>query len=745
MSIRTYNFVWILTFFCLSSLSGNNFSSIGVIVGSNNPVKVNAAKEAITRLHPNSKITVVSYKADPGITTWKSKHAIGQPFGVSQTAYGAINRTMDCWNHVNTLLTESHDKKYAMSFENGLVAPLEIGKEGKNWHDICFTGITDGKHFIISRGGGVETTFSPAEDKPGALFDAAVLKYENYIMPLIRQGIDLYRIWTNNLQAREDFLIESGLQALDELDNLEKADALVDACAQLGFPASVGPRYNTTFWMRDFAYMAPIYLNQGYQEKYLEALRNTQAEQFSHHEIRNDGYESFNFFGNMPITYIPKANEKKFLLQRIQGNNEEPSWQILLWRFCKEKCPELLSKFPRTQINQENIVERPNLDQYSLEELRQYYKDLLLFCNQVKSQTSDSDNQPPGPSFALRAFMDGTLRNLTPGTRDSEIHYIRAIFTLIKKQPENKMSLLKEFSESMAKAIFYLYANVVDENDGLPRGIDSRDIFSDILYDSKALTNAVFLYEALQFLAEYADCLKETSFSSILVQALQEQPKQDKQQPEILIKMGTSDLSDVLTTELNRLKAAIQSQFLFKGEIFEPRDFIPGVRASIALDNPVIPTPVADIIKEYNPSFTDGTKIDPQGLAYAVLADLVPQEHFEKVVEYFTAADSKIGVQVFVPISGKSKEEEAWLRKVKGKVVWPHVTWTVVRALIKMGAMNMADEQIKKLMKHCGCSEWVAVDPDTQEVFKGGDPEQGWSATSMKMGINAQRKYYNSQ
>ncbi len=85
-------------------------SSIGVIVGSANPVKINAVKAVLSRLHPHHNIIVISYKADPGIQDWKSKHAIGQPFGISQTAEGAINRTRDCWNHQSKLFLESHEK-----------------------------------------------------------------------------------------------------------------------------------------------------------------------------------------------------------------------------------------------------------------------------------------------------------------------------------------------------------------------------------------------------------------------------------------------------------------------------------------------------------------------------------------------------------------------------------------------------------------------------------------------------------
>ena len=97
-----------------------------------------------------------------------------------------------------------------------------------------------------------------------------------------------------------------------------------------------------------------------------------------------------------------------------------------------------------------------------------------------------------------------------------------------------------------------------------------------------------------------------------------------------------------------------------------------------------------------------------------------------------------------MPISAKTKEEDEWLRKVKGNVVWPHVSWPVVRALIKMEAIDMAEKQIEKLLKHCGCSEWVAADSKSEMVYPGGEAKQRWSATSMKMGIKDLYQYYGS-
>ena len=81
--------------------------------------------------------------------------------------------------------------------------------------------------------------------------------------------------------------------------------------------------------------------------------------------------------------------------------------------------------------------------------------------------------------------------------------------------------------------------------------------------------------------------------------------------------------------------------------------------------------------------------------------------------------------------SGKTEEETTLLRQVKGRVNWPHVGWTAIRACMFMGtpkATLMAHQQRDKLTK-LGFGEWYA-ESDGKAIL-GGDPQQGWSASSM--------------
>src|SRR5665647_1035861 len=134
-------------------------------------------------------------------------------------------------------------------------------------------------------------------------------------------------------------------------------------------------------------------------------------------------------------------------------------------------------------------------------------------------------------------------------------------------------------------------------------------------------------------------------------------------------------------------------------------------------------------MRECHPEFMTGLGVDPQGLSYAVLSGLVPECDYDDVCTAFEKADSEIGIRVFVPISGKSQEENVVMRKARGWVNWPHIAWAVYRALEYMDTARsrwMAEEQKRKLVALRGCAEWYAIGP-----VAGGDGLQGWSSSGV--------------
>lgn len=77
---------------------------ITIVVGSTNPVKVNAAKAVVATLHPDSSIEVQAVKAPSGVAD--------QPMTDSETKLGAINRVQWCREH--------YQADYYLSMEGGV-------------------------------------------------------------------------------------------------------------------------------------------------------------------------------------------------------------------------------------------------------------------------------------------------------------------------------------------------------------------------------------------------------------------------------------------------------------------------------------------------------------------------------------------------------------------------------------------------------------------------------------------------
>jgi hypothetical protein len=160
------------------------------------------------------------------------------------------------------------------------------------------------------------------------------------------------------------------------------------------------------------------------------------------------------------------------------------------------------------------------------------------------------------------------------------------------------------------------------------------------------------------------------------------------------------------------------------------------------------------LLLNQNRTFFTGNIPDIQGLAYAVLSpnQLVPIYEYSQVLKVFMDNDSPIGTTVFVPISGRNKQEEDALVKCRGRVVWPHISWAVVQASIKIAststehehiAIDFAENQRQKL-ETLGLGEWYACDPETKSIVNGGEPEQCWSATSFMRASEMFTEFYSS-
>ncbi|MGJ8679651.1 inosine/xanthosine triphosphatase [Paraglaciecola sp.] len=100
-----------------------------IVVGSKNPVKINAAKQAITQVLSLADIDCVGIDSPSGVPD--------QPMNSHETQLGALNRIKYCQQHI--------DADYYVAIEGG-VELFEYGPA-----TFAYIAITDGKYRSIGR------------------------------------------------------------------------------------------------------------------------------------------------------------------------------------------------------------------------------------------------------------------------------------------------------------------------------------------------------------------------------------------------------------------------------------------------------------------------------------------------------------------------------------------------------------------------------------------------------------------
>lgn len=111
-------------------------------------------------------------------------------------------------------------------------------------------------------------------------------------------------------------------------------------------------------------------------------------------------------------------------------------------------------------------------------------------------------------SFMLGRLMRGKLWNLTPGTKDSELLYIIAMYEYAKQTGD--WELIREHELCIDMALQYIEMHLINGN-GFIIGCDWRDTMHEELKDKALLSNNSLLYHAYVLLGETskADRLKE--------------------------------------------------------------------------------------------------------------------------------------------------------------------------------------------------------------------------------------------
>jgi len=573
--------------------------------------------------------------------------------------------------------------------------------------------------------------------------------------------------------------------------------------------ASAGNRYAGMTWMRDLDIKMPADLAAGYAPRVRDALLYVASQQKRPGAAYEGLYRKLDdASGQIPIVCVQPQFEVLFLKARMRGTPGDRYFQLQLLDYCKAFQPNAIAEFPLSYVAEsaaataigrgpplgENSVEHSVCDQthspaaspaesgvlgtIATAELveadaLEYLTDaaalrslLQRWCEfrrrLVERHTRKSlpaEVRVPDVSFALGHFLDGTLDQCTQGTRDGELHYIRAVLQLIQHTQGRHgaagaevQALVSEFAESLAWALGFIVRNVLCTADlgALPQGADVRDALSDVLDDAALLSNAVFWYECLRGLEALAPLLA--------------------QQPSFAQSFRDQDLPGLFRRGWTQLRATIRRTFFgvatdAAGDaVVGPlalRDFVPGRRLDAASKavatgvdfRPLRFSPPLQWLLKAVPEFAAGCLPDPYGLARAVLApDLLPTWCHPRLLEAFAQADSPIGILSLSPISGRTQAEEALIERARGFLMWPNTAWTAVQACMHMrqhpAALAFAAAQTAKLLGGAkgALGEWYALcqakdgaPSSSSSLYAGGEAKQGWSATGLLLVAEAQQ------
>lgn len=136
----------------------------------------------------------------------------------------------------------------------------------------------------------------------------------------------------------------------------------------------------------------------------------------------------------------------------------------------------------RTHLNSLRDLQRPNgqIPILFLDNEERWLK--------IKEEKSAANGRE---SFMLRRYREGELWNLTPGTTDSELHYLLAVFDHFPGGDWSK-EYMSEFHPSVLRAYDYVEKNLI--KDGLFVGCDWRDTMQEHYCTTPLLVNNCLWY-----------------------------------------------------------------------------------------------------------------------------------------------------------------------------------------------------------------------------------------------------------
>ena len=208
-----------------------NQTQIPVVVGSENPVKINAATRAMACFFDPAALVVIAKNIASGVSS--------QPIGLEETKRGALNRMRGCYpKHF------LHNTQVVVGLENGLIPGKELstllpGKySATHWYDLGIAAVTvfdQGSAFTyvsyahpLQIPNDEQQGMLPPEHGDGVI--ANLEKYRANIMPLLQQKIDLYALFSDHHLSREATLFDACFTAMKRLRNIhvQRENQLID-------------------------------------------------------------------------------------------------------------------------------------------------------------------------------------------------------------------------------------------------------------------------------------------------------------------------------------------------------------------------------------------------------------------------------------------------------------------------------------------------------------------------------------
>ncbi|MGI2029870.1 hypothetical protein [Endozoicomonas acroporae] len=538
---------------------------------------------------------------------------------------------------------------------------------------------------------------------------------QTLIKPLLAQGVkDFWEVYSDGNLTRRKGLNQAIKKALDNFinaqsgeDKLRLVQTLKQSLISRGLPASLGDRYGQTIWMRDYGIMIDTLSKQDVARP--EAFKQLTDSLAS---IASKQFDS----GLIPQVVIPDPYLSEFVYHRVLGGDDGLGWYHHLRDYMKEKFPE---------------ITLPTLDSESLNTIApEELKTILnqLYANYLMAKDT-GDPDVPNPSHTLRGLLTDTLGTLTPGTTDSEIHFIRSMTKLLELAgTQEEKDDVRKLVPNLAHAMAYLDKQVLDPANGLPQGGDNRDMLDTWMYQKLLCSNACFLYQGFTGLAHH---LEEIG-PQLKIELSKHFPPGTTPVSGFIFALLDDD-PQAVSDELAKFKQLIKETFLYnQDDKFDPRDFVHS-------DNPTgresmnKPMEYISPLVNANKDFLEGKGVNLQGLALAIENGLIQPEDHPAVVNLIRSQLTKAGLKVFSPINMANNDEKDMLIKSKGFLVWPQIEYRIIDALTNhMESTPEVKELLLELHeageRRNGLHEWY----NTYESVKSGESEKSGESKEKK-------------